>query len=327
MPNEISTHVGASFVAPTSGAGGLLANPERFEFGWRAASLFAASQLVPPHLRGKKEDCFIAIHMAERLNEDPLVVLQNIHVVSGRAGWSAQYMIGRANRSGVFKGRINWRVTGKGDDLSVVAFATLAETGDIVESPTVDMKMAKAEGWTKNPKYQSMPEVMLRYRAATFLIRFNCPEVMLGIPTADEVEDVVHSGEISPDAPPRPMMQTYTAIDAKPAEEPKTEAASAGDRKGKKADKAPEPVVICLTDADGQVVDYTLPGEAQAFENDLIAQLGMAAAVGPEALAGLAESNGTAIDQFRAAGFADGADRILAKCGEHAPKPTQGSLY
>ncbi|WP_343715304.1 hypothetical protein [Inquilinus sp.] len=174
--------------------GGLLANPERFEFGWRAASLFAASQLVPPHLRGKKEDCFIAIHMAERLNEDPLIVLQNIHVVSGRAGWSAQYMIGRANRSGVFQGRINWRVSGKGDDLSVVAFAKLAETGEVVESPAVDMKMAKAEGWTKNAKYQSMPEVMLRYRAATFLIRFNCPEVMLGIPTAEELADMRSAG-------------------------------------------------------------------------------------------------------------------------------------
>lgn len=326
MPNEISTHVGASFVAPTSGAGGLLANAERFEFGWRAAGLFAASQLVPPHLRGKREDCFIAIHMAERLNEDPLVVLQNIHVVSGRAGWSAQYMIGRANRSGVFKGRIGWRVTGQGEALSVVAFATLAETGDVVESPTIDMKMAKAEGWTKNPKYQSMPEVMLRYRAATFLIRFNCPEVMLGIPTSDEVEDTIHSGEIAADAPPRPARPDQTVIEG-----PK-------EAKPPKAPKKDEPrSTISLTDADGQVVDYAIPGDAKTFEADFIAQMSMAAAVGAEALAGLLESNAKALEQLRADGWvemlaiydtiAEKAETLGGPKLPAADAPTQGTLY
>ena len=33
------------------------------------------------------------------------------------------------------------------------------------------MKMARQEGWTKNSKYQSMPELMLRNRAATFFGR------------------------------------------------------------------------------------------------------------------------------------------------------------
>lgn len=182
--------------APSSG--GLLANPGRFEFGQRAANLFASSQLIPAALRGKPADCFIGLHMAERMNEDPLTVLQNIVIVKGNAGWKAQYMIARANASGVFKGRIKWRVTGAGDAMSVVAYATLAETGEEVASPAIDMKMAKAEGWTQNAKYQSMPEVMLRYRAATFLVRFNCPEVMLGMQTAEEVEDLHYAGAPRP---------------------------------------------------------------------------------------------------------------------------------
>lgn len=169
---------------------------ERFNLMQREARLFATSPLIPEHLRkgGPEQamaNCYIALKMARTMGEDALVVLQNIHVVSGKAGFASQYMIARANASGVFKGRINWRIDKSNpQNLAVTAFATLADTGDVVEF-TCDMAMAQAEGWTKNPKYKTMPEVMLRYRSAAFLIRFYAPDVMLGYQTAEEVEDVV----------------------------------------------------------------------------------------------------------------------------------------
>jgi hypothetical protein len=54
------------------------------------------------------------------------------------------------------------------------------------------MSMAKAEGWsTKNgSKWNNMPELMLMYRAAAFLIRTYAPEISMGLQTADELEDV-----------------------------------------------------------------------------------------------------------------------------------------
>src|SRR5690606_2195323 len=183
--------------------------------------LFAASPLIPQHLRngGPEQalaNCYIALKMARTMGEDPLVVLQNIHVVNGKAGFASQYMIARANSSGVFKGRINWRID-KSDpqNLSVTAFATLADTGDVVEF-TCDMAMAQAEGWTKNPKYRTMGEVMLRYRSAAFLIRFYAPDVMLGYHTADEVEDVLAAASL-----PSPTALTAEMLteQAKPAEE------------------------------------------------------------------------------------------------------------
>jgi hypothetical protein len=164
-------------------------DPNTFEQAQRIGKMFASSVLIPEHLRGKLPDVTIALMMARRLGEDPLIVMQNIHVVSGKAGWSAQYIIARTNRSGVFKGRINWREEGRGDGLAVTAFAVLADTGEEV-SFTASMQMAKDEGWTKNPKYRSMPQLMLRYRSATFLVRLYAPEVMLGVPTIEEVEDV-----------------------------------------------------------------------------------------------------------------------------------------
>jgi len=164
-------------------------SPAHFEHSQRVAKMFASSELVPQHLRGKLADCLIAYAIAKRTREEPLVVLQNIYFVSGRAGWSAQYMIAKANRSGVFSRRINWRVEGAGENMRVTAFATLADSGEVVEA-TASMAMAKAEGWTRNTKYQTMPDQMLRYRSAAMLIRLFCPEVMMGLPMVDEVEDI-----------------------------------------------------------------------------------------------------------------------------------------
>lgn len=192
--------------------------PAHFEHSQRVAKMFAASELVPPHLRGKMADCLIAYAIAKRTREEPLVVLQNIYFVSGRAGWSATYMIAKANRSGVFARRINWRVEGEGKNLRVTAFATLADSGEPVEA-TASMAMAEAEGWAKNPKYRTMPDQMLRYRSATMLIRLFAPEVMMGLPVADEIDYQQARGpaaaiDITPPPSPSPLAAVTQAMDA-----------------------------------------------------------------------------------------------------------------
>lgn len=159
------------------------------------ARLFSISRLLPEAVRGNSPDeamanCLIALQMAQAMDELPFMVMQNIHIVKGKAGFAAQFMIARANASGVFKGRINWDIDrSDAQNLRVTAYATLSETDERVEF-TADMKMAQAEGWTSNAKYKSMPELMLRYRSATFLVRLYAPDVMLGYRTADELEDL-----------------------------------------------------------------------------------------------------------------------------------------
>lgn len=197
------------------------AKQQNFEVMQREARLFSASPLIPQHLRqgGPEQalaNCYIALKMANTMGEDPLVVLQNIHVVNGKAGFATQYMIARANASGVFKGRINWNVDRSDkNNLSVTAFATLAETEERVEF-TADMAMASAEGWTKNAKYKTMPEVMLRYRSAAFLIRFYAPDVMLGYHTSEEVEDVALAA--GPVVEQKPLTADMLTAQAAPAE-------------------------------------------------------------------------------------------------------------
>jgi hypothetical protein len=156
-----------------------------FEHIWRVAKAFSASRMVPPHFQGKPEDCMVALMMAQQLEVNPLLALQNLQVVNGRTGFSASFAIGLANQRGPFAGPITWSSKGSGDDLEVTAHGIVRATGEQV-SATVSMQTAKAEGWVKNPKYRSMPEQMLRYRSATWLIRLHCPEVLLGLATDEE---------------------------------------------------------------------------------------------------------------------------------------------
>ena len=66
--------------------------------------------------------------------------------------------------------------------------------GELMEA-TVTSEMAIAEKWTTNPKYRSMAEHMLRWRAAAFLIRLYMPEVMMGMQSIEEIEDVTAAVE------------------------------------------------------------------------------------------------------------------------------------
>lgn len=197
----------------------------QFDFDWRRAKAFSMSRMVPAHFQGKPEDCMVAVMMARQLGVDPLLALQNVQVISGRPGFSASFAIGLANTRGPFGGPITWTSKGKGDALEVTAQATIRSTGETV-SATCSIEMAKAEGWIKNPKYRSIPEQMLRYRSATWLIRLHCPEVLMGLSSTDELEDV-RPVSVREEAPAHPVnvvaelneqIKRKTA-DAKPAEE------------------------------------------------------------------------------------------------------------
>jgi hypothetical protein len=62
----------------------------------------------------------------------------------------------------------------------------------MLEGPTVSLEMAKAEGWLDKAgsKWKTMPELMLKYRAAAFFGRLFAPEVLMGMQTSEEVIDI-----------------------------------------------------------------------------------------------------------------------------------------
>jgi len=156
---------------------------------YKFACIMAKSDIVPSHYRGRPENAFIAVQTAYRMNLDPMMIMQNTFVVSGKLGMNSSFAISLANSSGLFEGGIRYRIEGSDNSLKVTAYTNLKKTGEEI-SYTIGMKEATAENWTKNPKYRTLPELMLRYRAATLLIRTHAPEVLNGMHMVEEIEDV-----------------------------------------------------------------------------------------------------------------------------------------
>jgi len=167
-----------------------------FELAQRKAKVYASSTLVPKEYQNNIGNVLIAMNMAKRMNADPLMVMQNLYIVHGKPGWSAQFLVACQNSCGRFSA-IKYRFAGERgkSSWSCTAYTTELSSGDLVEGPTVSIDMAAAEGWSTKAgsKWKTMPELMLRYRSAAFLIRCTAPEIGMGIMTADEVEDTYTS--------------------------------------------------------------------------------------------------------------------------------------
>lgn len=208
----------------------------------RVAKALSSSTMVPVQYRAFTEvkeygkvtgyldnpaglpNCVVALNMAVRMNADPLMIMQNLHVIEGRPSWSSQFIIAMLNSSGKFsplrfelgepgeEETIQYQVTvWKSGNKSIeqrthtfrhqscVAWVIEKETGERLQSPRVTMAMARDEGWIgKNgSKWQTMPEVMLQYRTAALLGRFYAPELLMGLQSREEFEDFI---EATPDA-------------------------------------------------------------------------------------------------------------------------------
>lgn len=177
-------------VVHDNGEFAMLFDSARFNQAQRVAKLFANSTMVPAHFRGKPTDVFIALHLATRMNLDPFMVMSKAYPIQGKIGLEAQLLIALVNARGPFTGPIQWRFEGEGDKRQCTAYATHAKTGELCEV-TVTWAMVKAEGWSSKSgsKWLTLPEMMFRYRSATFLSRLYCPEVILGLSSVDELID------------------------------------------------------------------------------------------------------------------------------------------
>lgn len=161
---------------------------------WQEAQYLAQSSLLPKHFAGQPANVLIALEYARQLSSEtrnlsPISVMQNLYVVHGNCGLSSKFMIALANSSGKLDHQIRYRKT-KNEAGKVIAIEAYSSIDGEEISYTVDMDMARSEGWDKNPKYKSMPELMLSYRAASFLIRIYIPEVVMGLQTDDDVRDM-----------------------------------------------------------------------------------------------------------------------------------------
>ena len=221
-----------------------------FELMMRQAKMLATSTLVPTSYRAQTEvkeygkvvgyednpsaisNCVIALNMASRMQADPLMVMQNLHMIEGRPSWSSQFIIAAINSCGRYS-PLRFEITEPSEEVEVpytstewikgtktavpkkvkvrhqscYAWVIEKATGERLKSPVVSVAMAIAEGWlTKNgSKWQTMPDMMLRYRAASFFGRFYAPELLMGLKSSEEEYETIiveHEEEI---VPPKPV--------------------------------------------------------------------------------------------------------------------------
>lgn len=188
-----------------------------FELVQRMARGLMTATLIPKRYQESIGDTMIAINMAQRLGCDPLMVMQNLYVVHQTPAWSGQFVIAAINQSGMFKGPLRFVEVGKRDDMTWGFYAeATSKDGHVIKGPTVTLQLAKNEGWiAKNPKWVNMPEMMLRYRAGSWFGRTECPELLMGFQSAEEVNDTIdidpETGEIVND--PYQKAPKATSID------------------------------------------------------------------------------------------------------------------
>lgn len=199
--NKLSTAPAGAVAQKTAGGGALsvFADGASFNTALRMAQCLASSTVVPKEYHGNVGNCMIAIEMASRINTSPMMVMQNLYIVNGRPAWSSQWIIAMINSSRRYKTELQFEFgRDKGDGgLSCRAWAE-DYSGHKVYGPKITMNMANDEGWTsKNgSKWKTMPDVMIQYRAASFFGRMNCPDMIMGIYSQEEVLDM---GELPTD--------------------------------------------------------------------------------------------------------------------------------
>ena len=183
MTTEITTSQGESSIYQST---------DSFEFAQRQAKSLCQSKLVPLQYQGQDglPNCLVALEMSKRMNLSPLTVMQNLNVIHGRPTWSSQFITSNIIGCGRFK-NFDYIVQGKDESLAVQCQAIRIEDNKLLKGTAVSMRMARQEGWTKNPKYSSMPELMLKNRAATFFGRQYIPDLLIGVQTSEEVIDIV----------------------------------------------------------------------------------------------------------------------------------------
>ena len=162
-----------------------------FDHAQRVAKMLSASNLIPKEYQNNISNVMIALEMSNRAGVSPLMVMQNLYIIHGKPSWSSTFIIASINSCRRFS-TLKFEISGEGDKKGCVAWALEIGTNEKLESPRVTIEMAKKEGWYSKAgsKWQSMEDLMIRYRAAAFFGRLYAPEIMMGMQTAEEVMDV-----------------------------------------------------------------------------------------------------------------------------------------
>jgi hypothetical protein len=175
-----------------------------------------SSGLIPDVFKGDYRSIFIMSMKAERMGIPLAEVLQGGYFVHGRWGWYAEFMISRVLEKGIFTA-IDYELGGKFEDFTACAIAIgTRPDGTKAIGSKVTLKMAKDQGWIDKTgsKWKDMPGIMLKKRAATFLIKETAAHAFGGsLDTEEDIQDVTPKAAVN-----KPASDTLKYISSKSAD-------------------------------------------------------------------------------------------------------------
>ena len=170
--------------------GGIYSSSDTFNLAYQMAKGLSQSTLVPQQFQNNPANCLIALEQSNRLNISPMAVMQNLYIVQGKHSFSSSFIIGLINASGKYDMELQFDEEEK-DGKPYACTCWTEKDGRKVTGIKITMDMAEKEGWSKKngSKWVTIPQVMLRYRAASFFARMNCPELSIGLYSKEELDD------------------------------------------------------------------------------------------------------------------------------------------
>lgn len=258
----------------------------------QVAETLSRSSIVPKRFSGDPGGTLLALDIAARMQTNPLMIMQNLYVVQGSPSFSGQFAIAAMRTCKKYRDfRFEYlNGTDYTGGMRVIGIRADGAPDDVGTAITPDMP-AKF-GW--GPMWQKMPEQMYRYRAASWFVRTYCPEVLMGLPTSDELDDIAEAEGM------RNVTSKAKARGLKAAKAPTTLAAP--------QDAAPAPAAAEAVEAQ----PAPAPAGSPALETLRAAM--KAGGVGIKALYGILDAAGIARPEIGAAPdvFAGWAEKLLA---------------
>ena len=170
----------------------------------RFAQIASKSGMVPTQYVNKPDAVFIAVQMGSELGLAPLQSLQNIAVINGRPSIWGDALLGLVKASAVCDDVIE-SIEGDGDNM--VAICVAKRKGKSPVTSRFSIQDAKSAGlWGKAGPWKQYPSRMLQMRARGFALRDAFPDVLRGLITAEEAQDIpsesIRNENITPERAP-----------------------------------------------------------------------------------------------------------------------------
>ena len=166
-------------------------SPQTFEQALTFSNYLADSDMVPKDFKGKPGNCLVAIQWGMEIGLKPLQAMQNIAVINGRPSLWGDSVIALARNSPVCEYIIE-------EDDGRMATCKVKRRGEPEQSRTFSMDDAKIAGLVgKQGPWSQYPKRMRQMRARAFAIRDVFPDVLKGLPVAEELLDMPQSTPIN----------------------------------------------------------------------------------------------------------------------------------